>query len=114
MAKAKIPGPLERRHLIERNLDAARSLEIAETYLAAGRPVEAVVFLGKAGARDRMESLRQDAVGEGDFFLVRELNAALGEDLGAEAWRALAAAAEAAGKERYAAEARRQAERQEG
>jgi hypothetical protein len=110
---AKIPDPLERRHLIERNLDPGRSLEIAEAYLAAGKPVEAVVFLRKAGARERLASLREDAVREGDFFLVRELNAALGEDLEAERWQALAAAAQAAGKERYAAEARRQAERRE-
>ena len=34
MARAQIPDPLSRRHLVEREMPAAQSLQIAEAYLA--------------------------------------------------------------------------------
>ena len=42
MARPKIPGPLERRHLIERELAPAQAIKTAEAYLAEGRAIEAV------------------------------------------------------------------------
>lgn len=113
MARKSIPDPLQRRVDLERKLDAARALRIAEGYLGAGRVQEAVAFLKKAGARERLEALRDEAVGAGDAFLLREVAGALGEPPTAEIWTALAEAAAAAGKERYAEEARRQAARLE-
>lgn len=113
MARKSIPDPLQRRVELERNLDAARALRIAEGYLDAGRVQEAVAFLKKAGARERLEALRDEAVGSGDAFLLREVALALGEPPGVATWNALAEAAAAAGKERYADEARRQAARLE-
>jgi hypothetical protein len=47
----------------------------------------------------------------GDAFLLREASRALGEEPGAERWRALGEVARASGKERYAAQAARQLER---
>jgi hypothetical protein len=114
MAKPKIPDPLERRHLLERELEPARACAIADAYLAADRSLEAVAFLRKAGARDRLEALEQEAVREGDAFLLREVAQALGRESDAALWRQLADAAAAAGKDRYVAEARRQAERLSG
>ena len=108
MAKNSIPDPLERRHLIERQLEPARALAIAEAYLAQERAQEAIVFLARAGATDRLEAVFRLAVEQGDPFLLRETAAALGREPDAATWRALAAAADAAGKDRYAAEARRQ------
>lgn len=112
--KAKIPGPLDRRHMIERALggDAARAL--AEAYVAEGRIWDAVGFLVKADARDRLAELREEATQAGDAFLVRELSRALGEEPTSERWSAVAEAARAAGKERFAAQAQRLAERQPG
>jgi len=115
MAKSTaIPDPLERRHLIERALAPEQALRIADAYLALDRTWEAIAFLGKAGAHDRIAALRETAVGAGDAFLVRELTRALRDELPAARWRAVADAAEAAGKERYAAQARRLADRAEG
>ena len=114
MAKRKIPDPLERRHLVERKLSAEQALGLAEAYLAEGRSWDAMAFLVKANARERLAALREEAVASGDFFLVRELSRALGDEPGAECWRAVAEAAAAAGKERYVFGARRQAERLEG
>ena len=111
MAKSKIPDPLERRHLIERPLDPARALAIADAYVAEGRTLDAVAFLRKANAPDRLEQLWQQALRDGDPFLLRESALALGREPDADAWRALESAAVAAGKDRYAAEARRQVER---
>jgi hypothetical protein len=114
MARSVLPNALVRREWIEQSLDAQRALRVAEAYLAEGRSAEAVVFLLKADARDRLEALRDQAVREGDAFLLREACRALGGEAEPTHWRALAEAAAAAGKQSYAAEASRQAERMEG
>ena len=113
MARSKIPNPLVRRHLIERELPADRALAIAEAYLEQGRGVEAVEFLAKAEAHERLLELRREAIAAGDVFLLRALAEMMEEPPEREEWAALAAAASAAGKDRYAAEASRQAERGE-
>ena len=113
MARSVIPDPLERRHLIERELPPEKSREIAEAYLEAGRRGEAVEFLRKANASDRLATLRSEARSEGDAFLLRQVAQATGRPVTQEEWQTLARAAESHGKERYAAEARRQAERGE-
>ena len=114
MTKSAIPNPLERRLLVERDAAPEVSLRLAEAYLSEGRGWEAIVFLQKAGALDRLAALREEAVADGDFFLVRELTRILGDELPAVQWRATAEAAAAAGKERYAASAHRMAERTPG
>jgi hypothetical protein len=114
VAKSGIPDPLERRLLVERSLSQERALRLAEAYLEVGRVWEAIAFLERAEARDRLQGLRDEAVAAGDSFLVRELSRALGEDPTPARWRETEAAAATAGKERYAAEARRQAERGDG
>jgi hypothetical protein len=108
VAKNSIPDPLERRHLIERPLEPARARAIAEAYLADERAQEAVAFLARAQATDRLEALWRRAIEQGDPFLLREVAAALGREPDVASWRALADAAAGAGKDRYAAEARRQ------
>ncbi len=113
MARSVLPNPLARREWLEQSLDARRALRVAEAYLDQGRAVEAIAFLVKAEARDRLEALRDEAVGAGDLFLLREVSRALHEEPHREHWEALASAAAAAGKEAYAAEARRQIERLE-
>lgn len=114
MAKSAIPRPLERRHLIERELAPAAALKLAEAYLAEERVWEAIAFLVKAGARDRLTALAEQASRAGDAFLVRELCRAAGEEPTSEGWAETAAAARAAGKERFAAQAQRLADRKTG
>jgi hypothetical protein len=113
LAKSKIPGPLERRHLIEKSQDASKSLATAEAYLEAGRAVEALEFLAKAAATERLVELRATALREGDAFLLRSVANAAGLPVTCEEWSSLATAAAEAGKDCYAAEARRQADRWE-
>lgn len=113
MARSPLPHALARREWIEQELDPARALRIAEAYLEQGRVAESIVFLAKAGAGDRLRELAQRAVQDGDAFLLREACRALGEEPVREQWQELAARATAAGKERYAVEAHRQAERME-
>ena len=112
MARPLIPDVLARRHLIEGELDPARALRIAEAYVAEGRPLEAVAFFEKAGARERLEALAEEAVAAGDVFLLRTVAAAQGDEPSPERWRALAEAAKAAGKLAYAREAELQSERE--
>jgi len=113
VAQSRIPNPLERRHLVERELPPAQALRIAEAYLEEGRSVEALEFLRKAGAPERLGELRREAIEAGDAFLLRGVTAAGGAAPTREEWLALADAATAAGKLRYADEARRQAQRGE-
>ena len=110
MARAKTPDPLKRRHLLEEELAPARGLALGEAYLADGRRFDAIAFFAKAGAKDRLRAVLAEAVTDGDLFLARETAALLGESPDARTWRELAAAAEAAGRERYATEARRLAD----
>jgi hypothetical protein len=113
LAKTKLPDPLARRHLLERELPPAQALKLAEAYLAEGRVLEAADFLRKANAGEKLAALRADAVAGGDAFLLRAVAAAQAQEPTAAEWRALADAAAAAGRERYAADARRQAARGE-
>ena len=114
MAKSVVPGPLERRILLEKPLDPGHALRIAEAYLAEERAAEALAFLRQADAGERIKAVLADAVACGDAFLVREACAALGRfPTGAE-WQAVAEAARAAGKLRYAEQAHRQQGKGEG
>ena len=111
MARSRIPNPLERRHLIERELSPEQSLGIAEAYLADERRAEAVVFLAKAGAEEKLQELSEWAVSEGDGFLLEEVVRATGSEPEPAQWERLAASARAAGKLLYAETAERQAHR---
>jgi hypothetical protein len=111
MARRVIPDPLRRRHVVESALDAGRSLAIAEAYLEEGRRLEAVDFLRKAEARERLAALRDEAVEEGNVFLLRATTDALGEPPDAGQWERAAARAAATGRALDAAEAERQAAR---
>ena len=112
MARSGIPNPLDRRLLIEKKLSEAQALEIAEAYLAADRSVEAVEFLAKAAARDRLAELRSEALESGDVFLLRAVARAMEAAPSRAEWSAVAEAAAAAGKDGYVADARRQLERE--
>lgn len=114
MGKSSIPNPMVRRHLIEKDLDEPQCLAIADAYLADGRETEAVVFLVKAGADERLSALADQAVAAGDAFLLKAVADASERDMGAERWLELAAAAEAAGLLRYVTMARRHARSSEG
>jgi hypothetical protein len=114
VARSTIPDPLARRHLLERALAPAQALAIGAAYLAEGRQVEAVEFLAKAGAAERLAELRREAVAAGDVFLLRMIAAADGTPASRAEWQAVAAAAEVAGKARYVTEAQRQADRGKG
>jgi len=111
LARAKIPGPLERRHLVEKDLPPAQALAIAEGYLAQDRCVEAVDFLALAKDSGKLAELRERAIQEGDAFLLRSVARAEGRTPTRDDWHQLSEAARARGLDRYADEARRQSER---
>ncbi len=113
MAKSKIPDPLSRRHLVEKDLSDSQAMKIAEAYLAEGRSIEAIDFLRKADNAEALAGLRREAVENWDPFLLRAVCAASDATAERDEWLALASAAERAGKERYSGEARRYAERGE-
>ena len=114
MAKSVVPGPLERRILLEKQLDPAHALRIAEAYLAEERTVEALAFLQRADRGERLAAILAEAVAAGDAFLVREACSALGRSPTTTEWQAVAEAASTAGKLRYAEQAHRQHGRGEG
>lgn len=111
MAKAKIPDPLERRHLVEKDLPAEQARAIAQAYLAEDRCIEAIDFLKIAGASEQLAELRQRSIADGDAFLLRTVAGAQGQPPTRNDWQKLEAAATAQGRDRYAVAARRQRER---
>ena len=114
MAKSKIPDPLDA-PAPGRARAAAGAVAAAGGGVprARGATLEAVDFLRKAGEKERLAAVRAEAVAAGDSFLLRIVATALGEPPDRESWRRLAEAADAAGKQRHAADARRQAARGE-
>jgi hypothetical protein len=108
VANSKIPDPMNRRHLIEKEMDASSALAIAEAYLEEERCDEALVFFVKADAQERIAELREQALGSGDVFGLQSIVRVTEEEPTQAEWQRVAEAAEAAGKERYAAAARRQ------
>ena len=114
MAKSVVPNPLERRILLEKQLDPAHALRIAEAYLAEERVVEALAFLRRAGAGERLGALLAEAIAGGDAFLLREVSIALARSPTSAEWQAVAESARTAGKLRYAEQADRQHGRGEG
>ena len=113
MSKKKLPRPIERRHLIERELSTAQALRYAEAYLEEGFEVDAIAFLVKAEATDQLQVLRGRSIEAGDGFLLRSVATAMKDPPKAEEWEALAEAAKRSGKERYSTDALRHAERGE-
>ena len=113
MAKATIPDPLTRRLLVEKELDENAAAKIAEAYLEADQKLEAIDFLAKANDSEGLRSIADDAIAQGDPFLLESVMRLIGDDPGREIWQRCADAAEAAGKLRYAATARRNAARSE-
>jgi len=92
---------------MEGGLDAQKARAYGDAYLAAGREVEAVDFLGMADAKDALIALQATAVERGDVFLMRAASAALGDEPSSTIWTQLAEAALAAGRERDAETAQR-------
>ena len=109
MAKTVIPDALKRRHLMEQEADEKQSLALAEVYIEAGRVQEALSFLSKAGATNRLEDLADRAVADGDAFLLKQIGDFLSHEYESATWLSLADAADAKGKLLYAEAARRQA-----
>jgi hypothetical protein len=107
VARSKLPDPLEKRHLLEGDLDPARARALGETCLEAGREIDAVAFLAVAGVHDALRSLQEQALARGDVFLMRAASSALGEEPVSETWRSLAETASAAGRDADAETARR-------
>ena len=113
MAKAQIPAPLVRRHLLEKALDPAEALGIAEAYLVEERTMEALAFLAAAEAWERLAEVREAVIASGDAFVLRSIAALEGSEPSPEEWSRLEAAAKTAGKMVYADTARRQSQRHE-
>jgi hypothetical protein len=111
VAKHRIPDPMKRRLLVEQELPAEQAQGIAQAYLDEDRSGEAVDFLRIAGDTARLGEMRAEAVSSGDAFLFRQVVQALGETPERDEWSRLAEAARSLGRQRYADEAQRQAER---
>ena len=110
MASTQIPSPMDRRHLLEKRMDADQAIALADAYLEADRAVEALDFFAKAGAMDRLEEVAEQAIEAGDAFLLKSVLDAQGvEHAAPERWERLGAAAERAGKTLYASVAHRMA-----
>ncbi|MEE3326095.1 MAG: hypothetical protein VX252_02035 [Myxococcota bacterium] len=94
---------------MEQQSDERQSVALADAYLSEGRVQEALFFLAKAEASDRLQELADQATADGDAFLLKQIGDLLKQDYDAAKWLSLAEAAEAGGKLLYAEVARRHA-----
>ncbi|MEM4243210.1 MAG: hypothetical protein QXP44_00215 [Candidatus Bathyarchaeia archaeon] len=91
----------------------ARPAELAawgRRFLAAGWLYDAIDFFKRANWREGLLQVREQAVREGDVFLVRRLSKALGEETEAATWRRVGEEARRLGKLEFALEAFRLAQ----
>jgi len=107
MARTAIPNSLARRHLLEKKISESHALSLAEAYLEADRPSDALAFLVRAGASEKLAEMRKRAIEAGDAFLLRAVCDALRVEASPSDWRRLGDVAESSGKMLYAEEARR-------
>lgn len=102
MAKTKLPDPLSRRYLLEREIEPAKARALAEAYLEAGREIEAIEFFARAQVDEPLRSLQATAIERGDVFLMKSASEALKEEPAAGTWRTLEESARREGRERDA------------
>jgi len=102
LATTKLPDPLSRRYLLEREIDPSKARALAEAYLESGREIEAIEFFARAHAEEPLRALQASAVERGDVFLMKMASQALDDEPGAATWRALQEAATRAGRDRDA------------
>jgi len=103
-----LPRPLERREILYgQATPRERLLELAEAYFAEGRLFDAVDFFAQARGREGLARIKGRALAEGDAFLLRRVQEAMPELVGAADWQLLEASARSAGKLLYAERASR-------
>ena len=66
MARTATPNSLARRHLLEKKISESHALSLAEAYLEADRPSDALAFLVRAGATEKLAEMRERAIEAGD------------------------------------------------
>ncbi|MBI4575807.1 MAG: hypothetical protein HY722_06035 [Planctomycetes bacterium] len=99
-----MPDPMRKRELLYGPKVAGEDpTGLGDRFRGAGRLAEALEFYIRAGDRVRAQGLLQQAVEQGDAFLVERAGAAFPDLVDPDLRRRAARAAEGAGKWRYAA-----------
>jgi hypothetical protein len=108
MAVKELLTCLEKRELLNESVVSVdKLLEWGQRFEEAGLIYDAVNFFEKAGARDDLARLLDEAKSEGNLFLVNRLCKALKTELTKQEWLAIGEEAERAGKLTFATEAYR-------
>lgn len=108
MAGRELLTCLEKRELLNESVVSVdRLLEWGRRYEEAGFIYDAVDFYEKAGAREDLVRLLDEAKSEGNLFLVNRLCKILNTELTSQEWLAIGEEAERAGKLTFAEEAYR-------
>ena len=99
----KLPKPLARRDILY-GVDTPPDILIQRgtQYLEAGLVFDAVEFFARAGHRPGLAEMREAALEMGDAFLLRKVQEAAPDLVGAADWQTLAARAKELGKDTYA------------
>ncbi len=98
-----LPSALERRGLLYgKESRKADHSSIAETYLGAGRTMDALEFFVLAGDTGGIDRIRDLAVKEGDVFLLAQIERLTQIEEDPETWRRIGESSEENGKTAYA------------
>lgn len=106
MAKpARIPDCLSKRDLLYGDtLDEASLIDFGDLYLHKGMLHDALSFFERAGNRERIKKIREDALKGGDLSILARVHEMDGFKLDSPDWEGAAENALGAGRKRYAAE----------
>ena len=104
---ARLPGPLKKRQLVYGGKTPPEELSAwGRTYIEQGNAADALEFSGAARDLEGLAKIAQTAIEEGDAFLLWGVQRAAPELVSSRDWERLARAADALGKDAFAARAR--------
>ena len=101
MAREEIPEPTEKRALLhtDKPVDCEK---YGDMFFEERRYNDAIDFYAKGALKEKLLKVKQAALDEGDYFLLKRLKKLLPEEIGEADWEKLAANAEKKGIANFA------------
>ncbi len=101
MARSELPDPLTKRDLLhsDKPVDCQK---YADMFFEKQRYNDAIDFYAKDELKEGLRKVKQVAIEEGDYFLLRRLRGILPEEVTEADWQQLAGNAESKGKANFA------------
>jgi hypothetical protein len=101
MAKDELPGPLAKRELLHSD-KPVECQKYGDMFFERERFNDAIDFYAMGNLKDGLRKVKQVAIDEGDYFLLKRLKGFLPDEVAGEDWEKLAKMAQSKGKANFA------------